>query len=629
VKFNEKKGVKPMKKRGKSSLRGKQKRRPRQTFSPEFKLKVVRLYLEEGYKRSLIAQEFNIAESSVGRWSRQYRRYGEQGLQPKSRPASRAGLSEDVKERIIELKQSNPSYGTRRISDVLKRFFLIRTSPSTVRKTLSEEGLITKQKSKPRKNPSKPRFFERSRPNQLWQSDIMTFRLAGRNAYLIGFQDDYSRYITSLGLYRSQTAAHVLETYRRGIAEYGVPREMLTDNGRQYTNWRGKTRFEREMKKDRVNHIKSRPHHPMTLGKIERFWKSIQDEYLFRAQFDSFEQAVERTAYWVKYYNYKRPHQGIGGLCPADRFFEIQHELKHTLEKGVEENALELALRGRPVDPFYMVGRMGDQSVVIRAEKGKVKMLVDGQEQQTEKELVYDVRKDIKDENSQTYPQNIRSRTEDYGRFVDLDGTPDVSADLPGAGHQCQFAGAVAEPGHRGNAQIVGSDEKGSLAATQPSALAADRKEAERFGKETGSAAQGDPEDEIGRHNIARDGFDEETPYARTGSPAARRGDHESSLRSDERQPGSQTAGDLQKNVLQVGTTRSQCVVGWPHGSIPRPSDPTGGQREGGVGKAAVASPPGQRTVEAPNGPQGCFDGFETRTRHEPGEKKMNVSKRP
>jgi hypothetical protein len=52
-------------------------------------------------------------------------------------------------------------------------------------------------------------------------------------------------------------------------------------------------------------------------------------------------------------------------------FFEIAHELKKTLEKGVEENVLELALRGRPVDPFYMVGRMGGQSVVIRAEKGK------------------------------------------------------------------------------------------------------------------------------------------------------------------------------------------------------------------------------------------------------------------
>jgi hypothetical protein len=66
---------------------------------------------------------------------------------------------------------------------MLKRFFLIRTSTSTVCKTLSDEGLITQKKNKPKKKPSTPRFFERSRPNQLWQSDIMTFRLAGRNAY--------------------------------------------------------------------------------------------------------------------------------------------------------------------------------------------------------------------------------------------------------------------------------------------------------------------------------------------------------------------------------------------------------------------------------------------------------------
>ena len=59
---------------------------------------------------------------------------------------------------------------------------------------MAKKALVAKAKRKPKKNPPKPRFFERSRPNQLWQSDIMTFRLAGRNAYLIGFMDDYSRY---------------------------------------------------------------------------------------------------------------------------------------------------------------------------------------------------------------------------------------------------------------------------------------------------------------------------------------------------------------------------------------------------------------------------------------------------
>jgi transposase InsO family protein len=606
---------------------GKAKRRSR-PYPYEIRIKMVRLYLEEGYSATVLQEQFGVSGHSVMRWVKAYRERGTEGLIAKPRTGAKPKLNKAVKRRIIGMKKTHPEYGPRRIADVLKRFFLIPASATSVHKTLSEEGLTKKAKSKPVKNPSKPRFFERSRPNQLWQSDIMTFRLAGRNAYLIGFLDDYSRYITSLGLYRSQTAAHVLETYRRGIAEYGVPREMLTDNGRQYTNWRGKTRFEREMKKDRLKHIRSRPHHPMTLGKIERFCKSIQNEFLFRAQFDSFEQAVERTAYWIKYYNYKRPHQGIGSLCPADRFFEIQHDLKRTLKKGVEENALELALRGRPLDPFYMVGRMGGQSVVIRAEKGKVKMLVDGKDQQPQKELVYDARKDIKDENTQTTSQNIRPSTENYGRAVSLDGTAHDSADLPADGHQPDAFGSVAEPGHRGDAQEPGSDEKRSSAAAEPPPYTADRKEAGRPQPEAGKAAQGGPADETGQRNLAQDGCDEKMSYDAAGGSTAGRGDHEGSLRSDERQPGSCPTGSLPKDLLQVGAARSQCVADRPGGSISWAPLPTGGQPEADVGKTAGAGPAGQRVAEAQNGTQGCADGLETGTRHGPGQKKMSVSKR-
>jgi hypothetical protein len=120
----------------------------------------------------------------------------------------------------------------------------------------------------------------------------------------------------------------------------------------------------------------------MTLGKIERFWKTIWEEFLERAQFDSFESAGERIRLWVKHYNHRRPHQALDGLCPADRFFGIAQELRQVIERGIQENILELALRGEPQSPFYMVGRMGEQSVVIRAEKGRVKMLVDGEEDQ-------------------------------------------------------------------------------------------------------------------------------------------------------------------------------------------------------------------------------------------------------
>jgi transposase InsO family protein len=602
--------------------KGKPKTRP---YPYEFRIKMVRLYLEERYSTTVLREEFGVSSHSVHRWAKAYREHGTEGLVTKLGTGSKPKMTKEVKGRILVMKKKHPEYGPRRIADVLKRFFLVPTSPSSVHKALSDEGLTQKRKSKPVKNPAKPRFFERSRPNQLWQSDIMTFRLAGRNAYLIGFLDDYSRYITSLGLYRSQTAEHVLETYRRGIAEYGVPREMLTDNGRQYTNWRGKTRFEREMKKDRVKHIRSRPHHPMTLGKIERFWKSIQSEFLFRAQFDSFEQTVERTAYWIKYYNYKRPHQGIGGLCPADRFFEIQHDLKRTLEKGIEENALEMALRGRPVDPFYMVGRMGDQSVVIRAEKGKVKMLVDGQDQEPEKELVYDARKEIKDESTRTSPKSIRPAKENNRRAVGLDGTTDVSAGLPGAGHQSELTGSVAEPGHRGNAEGFGSDEEGSPATAQPTALTVNRKEAEGSRQKAGRTAQGGPEEDAAQHDIAWDGIDEKGFYDTAGGPTEGPGDRESSLWADERQSGGQTVGSLPEDLLQVGTTRPECNVGWPHGSTPWTAVPSCRHPETGVGKGAGGGPPGQRVAEAQNGVKGCADGFETGSRDGPGGKKMSV----
>jgi hypothetical protein len=89
----------------------------------------------------------------------------------------------------VAVKAAHPEYGPRRISDILKRFFFMRTSPATVHKTLAAKGLVKKAPVKAEKNPPKPRFFERARSNQLWQSDILTIRLGGHNAYLVGFID--------------------------------------------------------------------------------------------------------------------------------------------------------------------------------------------------------------------------------------------------------------------------------------------------------------------------------------------------------------------------------------------------------------------------------------------------------
>src|SRR5512143_747179 len=379
--------VEEVKKRGKvkESRYGKR-------YGFEFKLRCVKLRLEEGIPIPLLSKEVGASKDVIRRWAKAYEERGEAGLRNGVAPAgSQRKLPGPVREKIVEIKKREPLFGVKRISHLLKRAFFLSASPETVRRTLGAESLIVPSRKKHQHNITRPRYFERSTPHQLWQSDIFTFRLGGRYAYLIGFIDDYSRYMVGLELYRTQTADQVLEVYRRAIGEYGVAREVLTDRGRQYTNWRGTTRFEREIGKDRIKHFKSQAHHPMTLGKIERFWKTIYEEFLVRAQFGSFEEAKERIRQWVQYYNHKRPHQGIGGLCPADRYFEIQAELRKTMEQGIAENVLEMALRGKPKEPFYMVGRMEGQSVVLRAEKGKLRLTVDDEEDDTTQEAVYNL----------------------------------------------------------------------------------------------------------------------------------------------------------------------------------------------------------------------------------------------
>ncbi len=512
-------------------------------FSHEFRVKIARLREEDGYPAKLIAAQFNISEYSVYRWGKQYRLYGQQGLVNKPRGKSGSRVPAAVRQNIIDLKTENPSRGARRISDILKRFFMIGASASTVQRTLKDQGLTKPIRKKRKKNPAKPRFFERATPNQMWQSDIMTFRLAGKNAYLIGYLDDYSRYITGLGFYRSQTAEHVIETYRCAVGEYGVPKEMLTDNGRQYTNWRGTTRFEKELIKDRVKHIRSRPHHPMTLGKIERFWQSILGEFLQRAQFTSYEDAAGRIAFWVKYYNYRRPHQGIGGLCPADRFFEIDTALKKTLEQGVEENALELALRGEPKDPFYMVGRMGDQSVVIRAEKGKVKMLVDD-----DQELVYDATKGADDE-SQTNPSGVRPETEDNRRTVHLDRAKEPVSDLQRDEDQLGADRPLAEPGHGGDAGRLVSEKAKGPQAIEPAPGPVARQEVERWQPgQPGKTIEKDPEKSqliIGCDHGPKDTENDSEQGQSAGSA-----DHEGALRPDDRLAGGRRTGSVPQDLL-------------------------------------------------------------------------------
>jgi transposase InsO family protein len=326
-----------------------------------------------------LSKVYGVSSFSVYKWGQIYRSRGEAGLTgglraprgPKPKPVPDALAQE-----IVETKRKFSWFGIRRLSQWLRRSHLLPVTESQVEKTLEQARLVTHRPKKRRRRAQTVRFFERSEPNQLWQVDITMWTTGrGQKVYLIAFLDDYSRYIVGWGLYAAQGSSQVLEVLRNAVAQYGTPREILSDQGRQFYAWRGKCPFQRELAREGIQHVVSRSHHPQTLGKIEAFWKHLKEEFLARVVAGSINDLRERLRYWIdSFYNFQRPHQGIGNLVPADRFFKTADTVRHVIEKGVAANAERLALGQEPVKPFYMVGRMGDQAVVIRQEGSEVVM---------------------------------------------------------------------------------------------------------------------------------------------------------------------------------------------------------------------------------------------------------------
>jgi transposase InsO family protein len=608
----------------KRKSKGKERRYGRR-YGFELKLRCVKLRLEEGLPVSLLSKEAGVSKDVVYRWVKAYQERGEEGLRNQVKSSGgRRRLPGPVREKIVEIKKREPFFGVQRISHLLKRVFFLSASPETVRRTLQEESLIVPSRKRHFSNITRPRFFERATPNQLWQGDIFTFRLGGRYAYLVGMIDDYSRYMVGLELYRSQTADQVIEVYRRAVGEYGVPKEVLTDRGRQYTNWRGTTRFERELGKDRVRHIKSQAHHPMTLGKIERFWKTIYEEFLVRAQFGSFEEAQERIRQWVKYYNHKRPHQGIGGLFPADRYFEIQGELRKVMEKGIAENVLEMALRGKPREPFYMVGRMEGQSVVLRAEKGKLRLMVDDEDGGKVQEVIYEVNpqkeKEERDGKSgegegrevggggEKKAEGFRAygAGEVPGGIVPLDGAEEAGRGLSGDGGGVGDLAAVAGSGDGGDALGLAAPGPGGKGGgpEPPSCRIIGKEEPggvdEGAGQEIEEAAekyQGAPGSTGGFSREKALATLEEDPDGEGEKACAGAGIHHpaGTQRGSNRDGGSGAVGGVAQDVLRVGGSGPASHGPGAGESFPREALCSSGCGEGGASKQSPGS--GEKVV--------------------------------
>jgi transposase InsO family protein len=179
---------------------------------------------------------------------------------------------------------------------------------------------------------------------ELWQFDIVHgFLLAdGTTAKALTGLDDHSRFCISARLMAREQTQAVCDGFSSALKAYGVPAQVLTDNGKVFTGRYAKppveVLFDRICRENGVDHLLALPGKPTTTGKIERFHRTLRAEFNTRQVFRNLRSAQEALDEWVTYYNTERPHQALGDAPPASRFrvgdAEVRHQLRQPERNG-------------------------------------------------------------------------------------------------------------------------------------------------------------------------------------------------------------------------------------------------------------------------------------------------------
>lgn len=286
------------------------------------------LQVLDGVPKSQVAQEFGTSRQSVHSWVARYQLGGLAGLADCSRRphTSPNALAPEVVAMICELRRTYPRWGAQRIAhEIGLRDIEASPSRSSVHRILVRHGLVAAQQQNHKRT---YRRWQRDAPMQLWQLDIMggVFLADGRECKLVTGIDDHSRFVVSSTVVTEPSARAVCEAFSAAMTRYGVPSEVLTDNGKQFTGrftkpYPAEVLFERICRENGITTRLTKPRSPTTTGKIERWHKTLRRELLDAAgPFPDIETAQASIDAWVNGYNHARPHQSLAMATLAALF---------------------------------------------------------------------------------------------------------------------------------------------------------------------------------------------------------------------------------------------------------------------------------------------------------------------
>jgi transposase InsO family protein len=259
--------------------------------------------------------------------------------------------------RVIELWKTRPGLGPAQIRNQLRREG-IYISVATVRSVLEENGYTPPKPSIKQKEVTR---YEAVRPGELVHLDFKHFFINKHKAYLLLFQDDYSRFICSHRLSDSENVDAVIEAFEECVGRYGKMQSIMTDAGSAFYSWNGINRFQRLISEEYgVDQIKATS--PRSNGKIESVNKQIEKELLRAEYFESITEASHAISDWVRFYNFGRVHMGLpDGNVPADRYL-YGWNCHLGEEKKSPVPVIKLAPT-KPVTPISLTTRNEQQSV--------------------------------------------------------------------------------------------------------------------------------------------------------------------------------------------------------------------------------------------------------------------------
>ena len=343
-------------------------------FSQKQKFDILESAKEIGVKEA--ANLAGIHYSTVYEWQHRLKVLGEKAFlayQKKSRGRGIKKITDAQEKGVLETWERYPGFGPSQVRNQLRRQG-ITISTRTVQGIMEANGYRGIRKKRDKKESQR---FEASRPLELVQMDILEFFIHKLKVYLLLLLDDFSRFILGFRLSTETSIDLVIGVVQEAIDRYGKMEEILSDRGFVFYSWRGANRFERYLELEGIHQTHASPHHPQTLGKIEAANKQIQKELIRRKEFKGVEEAEEAIKKWVETHNYKRTHQGLGGLLvPADRFHGRVDAVLKSLSKKIDpetqicydgvdisrslinvvlepEGMVRLYILGHPVDLFW------------------------------------------------------------------------------------------------------------------------------------------------------------------------------------------------------------------------------------------------------------------------------------